>query len=50
MMHTLAAGIQGLAGSFVQRIDGCFFNVKGFPLYAFGVELGKLIESGAVPL
>jgi septum formation protein len=25
-------GIQGLAGAYVERIDGCFFNVVGLPL------------------
>ena len=25
-------GIQGSAGAFVTRIDGCFFNVVGLPL------------------
>lgn len=27
-----AYGIQGLAGSFIDRIDGCYFNVVGLPL------------------
>ncbi|MFY9803328.1 MAG: Maf family protein [Candidatus Acidiferrales bacterium] len=27
-----AYGIQGIAGRFVARIDGCFFNVMGLPL------------------
>ena len=27
-----AYGIQGLASKFVDRIDGCFFNVMGLPL------------------
>ena len=27
-----AYGIQGPAGAFVTRIDGCFFNVVGLPL------------------
>nr|PUA84174.1 Maf-like protein [Toxoplasma gondii TgCATBr9] len=25
-------GIQGIAGQFVSRIDGCFFNVVGLPV------------------
>jgi septum formation protein len=25
-------GIQGRAGRFVRRIDGCYFNVMGLPL------------------
>ncbi len=27
-----AYGIQGLAGQFIDRIDGCYFNVVGLPL------------------
>ena len=30
-----AYGIQGLAGLFVKRIEGCYFNVMGFPLGRF---------------
>ncbi|MBF0500456.1 MAG: septum formation protein Maf [Candidatus Riflebacteria bacterium] len=30
-----AYAIQGLAGLFVERIDGCYYNVVGFPLVAF---------------
>lgn len=30
-----AYGIQGLAGLFVKRIEGCYFNVMGFPLGSF---------------
>lgn len=40
------AGIQGLAGSFVCGIEGCFFNVVGFPVHRFGVELAQLIRGG----
>jgi septum formation protein len=29
-----AYGIQGLAGKFVERIEGCFFNVMGLPVAA----------------
>ncbi len=28
-------GIQGRASIYVERIDGCYFNVVGFPLHAF---------------
>jgi septum formation protein len=27
-----AYGIQGLASKFVERIEGCYFNVMGLPL------------------
>jgi septum formation protein len=30
-----AYGIQGLASLFINRIDGCYFNVMGFPLNLF---------------
>lgn len=30
-----AYGIQGHAGIFVERIEGCYFNVVGFPVVAF---------------
>jgi septum formation protein len=28
-------GIQGRASIYIEKIDGCYFNVVGFPLYAF---------------
>jgi len=31
-----AYAIQGMASLFVERIDGCYFNVVGFPVVAFG--------------
>eukprot|EP01126_Amoeba_proteus_P043525 TRINITY_DN4785_c0_g1_i1.p1 TRINITY_DN4785_c0_g1~~TRINITY_DN4785_c0_g1_i1.p1 ORF type:complete len:115 (-),score=16.17 TRINITY_DN4785_c0_g1_i1:147-491(-) len=40
-------GIQdGMASSFVSRIEGCYFNVTGFPIFRFCDELRKLIENG----
>lgn len=38
-----AYGIQGHAGLFVERVEGCYFNVVGFPIVAFRnlmLELG----------
>jgi septum formation protein len=35
-----AYGIQGHAGLFVERVDGCYFNVVGFPVAAFAKLLG----------
>lgn len=38
-----AYGIQGSAAQFVRGIDGCYFNVVGFPLHAFCTQLNPLI-------
>ncbi|KAI5055769.1 hypothetical protein GOP47_0029290, partial [Adiantum capillus-veneris] len=43
-----AYGIQGIGGSFVKSVTGCFYNVVGFPLYRFAVELDGLIKKGAI--
>ena len=32
-------GIQGMGGSFVTGISGCYFNVVGFPIHAFTARL-----------
>ena len=32
-------GIQGLGGSFVERIEGCYHNVVGFPMHRFCATL-----------
>jgi septum formation protein len=37
-----AYAIQGRAAIFVERIEGCFFNVMGFPLNLFYRMLGEL--------
>jgi len=34
--------IQGKAAVFVQRIEGCFYNVVGLPLYRLGLLLKKI--------
>lgn len=46
-----AYGIQGRAGLFVERIEGCYFNVVGFPVGAFrnlvckaGFEIENFIQ------
>lgn len=45
-----AYGIQGKASTFVQRIDGCYFNIMGFPLHRFSVEVDDLIRQGDLVL
>jgi nucleoside triphosphate pyrophosphatase len=37
-----AYAIQGLAGRFIPRIDGCYFNIVGLPLARLYVLLGEL--------
>lgn len=39
-----AYGIQGRASVFVERVDGCFYNVVGFPLTAFWLALGRITD------
>lgn len=40
-----AYAIQGLASKFIDRIDGCYFNVMGLPLALVYKHLKQLIES-----
>ncbi|CAH0534462.1 dTTP/UTP pyrophosphatase [Vibrio stylophorae] len=35
-------GIQGLAGQFIPRIEGCYYNVVGLPLHATAQLISKL--------
>ena len=37
-----AYGIQGLASIFIEKIDGCYFNVMGFPIYNIYKNLRKM--------
>ncbi len=37
-----AYGIQGLGAAFVSRIDGCYYNVMGLPVYRLFVLLREL--------
>ncbi len=37
-------GIQGLGGLFVDRIEGCYFNVVGLPVAKLGALLGELCD------
>lgn len=41
-----AYGIQGLAGMYIPRIRGCFFNVMGLPLHLLHLMLGEMGYSG----
>lgn len=43
-----AYGIQGIGGSFVKCIHGCYFNIMGFPVHRFSVEVDRLVKSGAI--
>ena len=36
-------GIQSRGGSLVSSISGDYFNVMGFPIHRFSVELTKLL-------
>ena len=40
-------GIQGLGGQFVDGIEGCYFNVMGFPMRRFSTALTSLLQEGA---
>jgi septum formation protein len=37
-----AYGIQGGASLFIDRIEGCYFNIVGFPIYAFARLCSRL--------
>ena len=37
-------GMQGIAGQFISKIDGCYFNVVGFPLQLFCNELRGFLK------
>jgi septum formation protein len=43
-----AYGIQGVGGSFVKGINGCYYNVMGLPLHRFAAEVVSLLESNAL--
>lgn len=47
-----AYGIQGFGGQFVQKINGCYFNVMGFPVSLFYEILNKMFmkEGNEKPL
>lgn len=37
-------GIQGFGGQLVESIEGCYFNVMGFPCHAVSTKLASLFE------
>ena len=41
-------GIQGPAGAWVSRLEGCYFNVVGLPLHGLARELAALVEAGVL--
>lgn len=38
-------GIQGFGGQLVDRIDGCYFNVMGFPMRRFSIALASTLST-----
>ncbi|MCX8015362.1 MAG: Maf family protein, partial [candidate division WOR-3 bacterium] len=43
-----AYGIQGKAGIFVKKIEGCYFNVVGLPINKLLVGLRKLTQNSSL--
>lgn len=39
-----AYGIQGPAAAFVKRVEGCYFNVVGLPLYSLTMQIKAVME------
>ena len=39
-------GIQGVGGSFVSQLRGCYYTVVGFPLHRFCSTVRTLMEAG----
>ncbi len=43
-----AYGIQGFGSQFIKRINGCYFNVMGFPIHLFYNMLKDIFEGNAL--
>jgi septum formation protein len=43
-------GIQRAAGAWVEWIEGCYFNVMGFPIHKFAKSMSDMISDGRLPL
>lgn len=41
-----AYGIQGFGSEFIKKIDGCFYNVMGLPIWKLSKTLAHLYEEG----
>jgi septum formation protein len=41
-----AYAIQGNASLFIDRIEGCYFNIVGFPIFTFARLCKRLCEKG----
>jgi septum formation protein len=44
-----AYGIQGLGAAFISRIDGCFYNVMGLPVYRLFAVISELTTKTGSP-
>ena len=45
-----AYGVQGPAAMWVRRLEGCYFNVMGFPAHRFAAAVSEMIEAGQLQL
>lgn len=43
-------GVQGPAAAWVTDLEGCYFNVMGFPVHAFSAALADMIADGRLEL